>query len=169
VRSSAAGRALVICAGVALGQAWALAGGERSTQAGTSMQARVQRAGSGCGQAVVMPDESFQALQGVRDTTVWVDDVDSGLSGRFNPFEVYVVTGKVYAPFQLKQGKLGREAFQRLTGGNYNAQRFGPLRVPSSGKGQLSFVQDGRPYVLRVLGVAPATFNRDTISVQVCW
>jgi hypothetical protein len=167
VRSSAAGRALVVCAGVALGQAWALA--DQATKAAPGMQARVQKAASACGPSITMPDESFQALQGVRDTTVWVDDIDSGLSGRFNPFQVFVVTGKVYAPFQLKQGKLGRDAFQKLTSGNYNAQRFGPLNVPSSGTGQLSFVQDGRPYVLRVLRVAPSTFNRDTITVQLCW
>jgi hypothetical protein len=159
---------LVVCAGVALGQAWALAGEQSATPA-RAVQARAQRTASGCGQAVVMPDESFQALQDVRDAAVWVDDIDSGLSGQFNPFQVYVVTGKVYAPFQLKQGKLGRDAFQRLTGGNYNTRRFGPLLVPASGTGQLPFVQDGRQYVLRVLRVTAATFNRDTITVQLCW
>ena len=170
MRSSAAGRALVVCAGVALGQAWTLAGGsEQAAKVAPSMQARAQKTAGGCGPSVTMPDESFQALQGVRDTTVWVDDIDSGLSGRFSPFQVFIVTGKVYAPLQLKQGKLGRDAFQKLTTGNYNTQRFGPLVVPSSGKGQLSFVQDGRPYTLRVLGVASSTFNRDTITVQLCW
>ena len=167
MRSSAAGRALVLCAGVALGQSWALAG-EQAVKAGPAMPARVQKAAGGCGQAVTLPDASFQALSGVRDTTVWVDDIDSGLGGRFSPFEVYVVTGKVYAPFQLKQGKLGRDAFRKLTAGNYNAQVSGPL-VIRSGTGDLRFVQDGRSYTLRVLGVAPSTFNRDTITVQLCW
>jgi hypothetical protein len=170
VRSNAVGRALVVCAGVALGHPWAMAArGDQAAKPGAPMQARVQKVAAGCSPSVAIPDESFQSLQGVRDATVWVDDIDSGLSGRFSPFEVYVVTGKVYAPFQLKQGKLGRDAFRKLTSGNYNAQRFGPLVVPTSGTGQLPFVQDGRQYTLRVLGVTASTFNRDTLTVQVCW
>jgi hypothetical protein len=160
----------VVCAGVALGQAWTVAArGEQSSKVAPPTQANVQQKGaSGCGQPFAMPDESFVTLAGVRDTTVWVDDVDSGLSGRFNPFPVYVVTGKVYAPFQLRQGKLGRDAFRKLTNGNYNAQLFGPL-VVKGGPAQLSFVQDGRGYTLRVLNVAASTFKGDTITIQLCW
>ena len=83
---------------------------------------------SGCGDAFTMPDASFRALEGVRDASVWVDEIDSGLLGGFEPFAVYVVTGKLYAPFQLKQGKLGRDNFRKYTASNYNTQPQGPLR-----------------------------------------
>ena len=125
---------------------------------------------SGCGAAFTMPDASFRALEGVRDASVWVDDIDSGLLSGFEPFEVYVVTGKLYAPFQLKEGKLGRDNFRKYTAKNYNTQPQGPLRiVDSHPKGQLAFVQDDRRFLLKVSSVQPSTFDRDTITIQLCW
>ena len=124
----------------------------------------------GCGTPFVMPDASFRALDGVRDASVWVDDIDSGVVRGFAPFAVYVVTGKLYAPFQLKQGKLGRDNFRKYTAGNYNTQPQGPLTISDTQpRGQLVFVQDDRRFTLRVTSVQPATFDRDTITLQLCW
>ena len=116
-----------------------------------------------------MPDASFRALEGVRDASVWVDEIDSGLLGGFEPFAVYVVTGKLYAPFQLKQGKLGRDNFRKYTEKNYNTQPQGPLTISKDRpSGQLGFVQDDRRFTLKV-SVQPSTFDRDTVTIQLCW
>ena len=125
---------------------------------------------SGCGTPFVMPNASFRALEGVRDASVWVDDIDSGLLGGFEPFAVYVVTGKLYAPFQLKEGKLGRDNFRKYTAKNYNTQLQGPLTISATRpRGQLGFVQDDRRFTLKVTSVQPSTFDRDTITLQLCW
>ena len=47
---------------------------------------------------------------------------------------------------------------------------MGPLRiVDTHPKGQLAFVQDGRRFMLKVTSVQPSTFDRDTITLQLCW
>jgi hypothetical protein len=169
-------RGLLAAAGIALAQAWTLAGGQ-AKPAAPAVQVEPKKgpaekgaAASGCGAAFTMPDAAFRALEGVRDASVWVDDIDSGLLGGFEPFEVYVVTGKLYAPFQLKEGKLGPANFRKYTANNYNTQPQGPLRiVDTHPKGQLAFVQDGRRFLLKVTSVQPSTFDRDTITVQLCW
>jgi hypothetical protein len=169
-------RALLAAAGIALAQAWALAGGQ-AKPAAPAVQVQQKKvpaergAGvSGCGAPFVMPDASFRTLEGVRDASIWVDDIDSGLLSGFEPFEVYVVTGKLYAPFQLREGKLGRDNFRKYTANNYNTQPQGPLRiVDTHPKGQLAFVQDDRRFTLKVTSVQPSTFNRDTITLQLCW
>jgi hypothetical protein len=169
-------RALVAAGGIALAQAWTLAGGQ-AKPAAPALKAEqktapaVKGAGaSGCGPAFTMSDASFRALEGVRDASVWIDDIDSGLLSGFEPFDVYVVTGKLYAPFQLKEGKLGRDNFRKYTANNYNTQAQGPLRiVDTHPKGQLAFVQDDRRFMLKVTSVQPSTFDRDTVTLQLCW
>ena len=117
-----------------------------------------------------MPDGSFRILDGVRGVSRWVDDIDSGLFGGFDAFDVYVVTGKRYAPFQLQQGKLGRDNFRKYTANNYNTVKQGPLAISSARtRGELAFTQDGRAYTLKVARVQPSTLDRDTITVQLCW
>jgi hypothetical protein len=126
----------------------------------------------GCTSAVVVPDASFVALSGggVRDASVWIDDIDAGLGGRFPPLEVYVVTGRVSAPFTLKQGQLSRDAFLRFTRGNYNTVVAQPIVVDAGRRrGQGTFTQDGRTFTLKVLDVQIATFARDTITIELCW
>jgi hypothetical protein len=189
------GRALVVAAGIGLAQAWALAGGQTkpvATRPASKPAIRVESAPlqkgepakgtpvksvpsaparpPGCGPSFVMPDESFRTLDGVRDASLWVDDIDSGLFGGFDAFDVYVVTGKLYAPFQLKQGKLGRDNFRKYTADNYNTVKQGPLAISSARPhGDLAFTQDGRTFTLTVRGVQPSTFDRDTVTVQLCW
>ena len=176
-------RALVAAAGIALAQAWVLAGGQakpagrQAKPAAETAQMQLKRApaekgagASGCSAEFTMPGASFRALAGVRDASVWVDDIDSGLLGGFAPFEVYVVTGKLYAPFQLKEGKLGPDNFRKYTANNYNTQPQGPLRiVDTHPRGQLTFVQDDRRFTLKVTSVQPSTFDRDTLTIQLCW
>src|SRR5262245_15344954 len=76
------GTALVLCAGVALGQAWI------SAQTGRPLTVRqappaVRQAAppSGCEPPRTLGDKAFYALTGggVRDAAVWIDDIDSGL------------------------------------------------------------------------------------------
>ena len=168
-------RALVAAAGIALAQAWLLAGGQAqpaalAVQAKKKAPAEKGAVGPGCRPAFTMPNSAFHALDGVRDASVWVDDIDSSVLGGFQPFEVYVVTGKLYAPFQLKQGKLVRENFRKYTANNYNTQLQGPLRiVDTHPRGQLAFVQDDRRFTLKVTSVEPSSFDRDTITIQLCW
>lgn len=191
--SGGVGRVLVVAAGIVLAQAWGLAGGQTKPavakpavakplirvepaplQKGEPLKGAAAKGGSprasGCGTPFVMPDESFRILDGVRDASLWVDDIDSGLFGGFDAFDVYVVTGKLYAPFQLKQGKLGRDNFRKYTANNYNTVKQGPLAI-SSGRprGDLAFTQDGRTYTIKVTRVQPSTLERDTITVQLCW
>ena len=156
---------LIAAAGIAIAQVWLQAGGQGKPDAG-----KAKPAASGCGAAFTMPAASFRTLEGVRDASVWADDIDSSLLGGFKPFEVYVVTGKLYAPFQLKEGKLGRDNFRKYTEKNYNTQTQGPLTIADSHpRGQLAFVQDDRRYVLKVTSVQPSTFDKDTITIQLCW
>ena len=173
-------KALIVIAGIGLAQPWTLAGGQ-SKPANPAIQVQQKQApaakgatkgarGPGCSAAFVMPNASFRALEGVRDASVWVDEIDSGLLGGFEPFAVYVVTGKLYAPFQLKQGKLGRDNFRKYTANNYNTQVQGPLTISADRpSGQLGFVQDDRRFTLKVTSVQPSTFNRDTVTIQLCW
>jgi hypothetical protein len=178
------GRAFLVAAGIGLAQAWALAGEQaRPEPAARVAQAPPQKGSAakaaaasraarppGCGPSFVMPDESFRMLDDVRDASLWVDDIDSGLLGGFAAFDVYVVTGKLYAPFQLKHGKLGRDNFRKYTANNYNTVKQGPLAISSARpRGDLAFTQDGRAFTLRVKSVQPSTFDRDTITVELCW
>ena len=169
-------RALVAAAGIALAQVWTLAGAQtkpdtRAVQVQQRTPPAAKSAGRpGCGAPFVMPDASFRTLAGVRDASVWVDDIDSGLFGGFEAFEIYVVTGRLYAPFQLPQGKLGRANFRKYTANNYNTQPQGPLTLtPAQPKGQLGFVQDDRRFTLKVTGVQPSTLDRDSVTLQLCW
>jgi hypothetical protein len=162
--------------GIVVAQAATLAGGQ-AKPAAPAVQVQQKKApaeqalaAAGCGAPFTMHDASFRALEGVRDASVWVDDIDSGVLSGFEPFEIYVVTGKLYAPFQLKEGKLGRDNFRKYTANNYNTQPQGPLRiVDTHPRGQLAFVQDDRRFMLKVTGVQPSTFNRDTVTIQLCW
>lgn len=187
--SAGVGRVLVVAAGIVLAQAWGLAGGQSKPEAarpmlrvdpvarqkgepakGAPAKAVSPPPKPGCGTPFVMPDESFRILDDVRDASLWVDDIDSGLFGGFDAFDVYIVTGRLYAPFQLKHGKLGRDNFRKYTANNYNTVKQGPLAISSARPhGDLVFTQDGRTFTLKVTRVQPSTFDRDTITVQLCW
>ena len=167
---------LAAALGLALAPSWTLAGG-REKPAAPAVQVQQQKAPAakgggapGCREPFTMPDASFRTLEGVRDASVWIDDIDSGLLSGFAPFEVWVVTGKLYAPFQLKEGKLGHDNFRKYTANNYNTQPQGPLTIADTNpKGQLAFVQDDRRFMLKVTSVQPSTFDRDTVTIQLCW
>jgi hypothetical protein len=167
-------RAVLVAAGIALAPGWAWAGEQKPAiqvqQAPPRAPAQKRVVVPGCGQPFVVPDESFRALDGVRDASLWVDDIDSGVFGGFAAFDVYVVTGRLYAPFQLKQGKLGKANFRKYTANNYNTVAHGPLTISDKRpSGDLRFTQDDRAFTLKVTGIQPSTFDRDTITVQLCW
>jgi hypothetical protein len=191
--ASRLGTTLALCAGVTLGHTWAFAQPPKPTSTRTTPRpsaprqapvkpATVQQAPPvfqqaappppGCAPAVTVGDAAFYPLSGggLRDASVWIDDIDSGLSGRFLPFEVYVVTGRVSAPFSLKEGKLTRDGFQKYTGGNYNTVVEKPIVVDrDTRRGERAFRQGGRTFTLKILNVQAATFSRDTVTLQLCW
>jgi hypothetical protein len=161
---------LIVAAGIALAQVW-LAGQQKPAPKPTQKPV-AKTSGPGCTPPFTVPDQSFRTLTGggLRDAAIWVDDIDSGIFGGFEPFEVYVVTGRLYAPFQLAQGKLGRDNFRKYTKGNYNTMSQGPLVLTQQRPvGQLGFVQDERRFSLRVTGVQPSAWDRDAITAQLCW
>jgi hypothetical protein len=181
-RAAGVSRAIVAAAGIALAQAWTLAGAQAPPAQKTpvpvapavqAQPATIRKAAPrppGCGQPFVMPDESFRMLDDVRNASLWVDDIDSGLFGGFDPFEIYVVTGRLYAPFQLRHGKLTRASFRTYTADNYNTLRQGPLTLSAQRpQGEIAFSQDDRRYTVKVIGIQPSTLDRDTITVQLCW
>jgi hypothetical protein len=140
---------------------------------GSSQQAVQQR--STCLPARDLAQKMFLRLDGfdLKFTFVWVDDIRSKFVGGYYPFEVYVVTGRVYTPFEMQSGKLERAAFQRLSRPSRNIERFGPLTVPPqfspSQPPALNFVSGTARYQVRVVGVKPSRFGgEDTVTIQVC-
>jgi hypothetical protein len=179
------GRAVLVSAGIALAQTSVqtveqpkpmLAKPVIQTQREPTVQRGDQKQrgapAPGCGNAFTIPDQSFRALDKdrVRDASVWVDDIDSGLLSGFDAFKVFVVTGRLYAPFQLTQGRLERQNFVKYTTNNYNTLSQGPLTLSDQQpQGELSFTQDGRQFRIKVSNVHASTFGHDTVSVQLCW
>jgi hypothetical protein len=122
-----------------------------------------------------LAQKSFARLDGlgVKFAFVWVDDIRSKFVGGYDPFDVFVVTGRIYSPFEMATGKLERPAFERLSRPGRNIERFGPLSVPSSfPRGRppaLRFTSGGAAYELRVRAVQPARFGGEgVVTYQVC-
>jgi len=122
-----------------------------------------------------LSQKSFVRIDGLglKFAFVWVDDIQSKLVGGYDPFDVFVVTGKIYSPFEMATGKLERDAFERLTKPGRNIDRFGPLTVPSAfPRGQaptLRFATASGKYQVRLTAVKPARFGgEDLVTYQVC-
>jgi hypothetical protein len=122
-----------------------------------------------------LPQKSFARIDGLglKFAFVWVDDIQSRFVGGYDPFDVFVVTGKIYSPFEMATGKLERGAFDRLTKPGRNIDRFGPVSVPTTfPKGQpptLRFATASGKYQVRLMAVKPARFGGDDVmTFQVC-
>ena len=122
-----------------------------------------------------LAQKSFARLDGlgVKFAFVWVDDIQSKFVGGYDPFDVFVVTGRIYSPFEMSSGKLERPAFERLSRPSRNIERFGPPSVPSSFPRDrppaLRFTSGGAAYELRVSAVQPARFGGEgVVTYQVC-
>ena len=122
-----------------------------------------------------LAQKSFDRIDGLglKFAFVWVDDIQSKLVGGYDPFDVFVVTGKLFSPFEMPTGKLERGAFERLTKPGRNIERFGPFRVPATfPKGQpptLGFTTASGKYQVRMMAVKPARFGgEDLMTYQVC-
>ena len=122
-----------------------------------------------------LPQKTFMRLDGLdlKFTYVWVDDIQSKFVGGYDPFDLFVVVGRVYSPFEMSSGKLERGAFERLSRPGRNLERFGPLTVPASFPPRepptLRFTSGSGRYQVRTIGVKPARFGGDDIvTIQVC-
>lgn len=126
-----------------------------------------------CSDVRVM-EQSFQQLPNPsRNAYVWVDDIDSRILGGYHPFQVYVLMGGTYSPFQAKSGRLDRATFERLSKSTYNGTVIGPLTVTAdsvqAGKAVLKFTSGGYTCVLKILSVTSRLFNGDALQLQMCW
>jgi hypothetical protein len=128
-----------------------------------------------CLAAIDLPQKSFVRVDGLglRNTYIWVDDIQAKFVGGYDPFDLFIVTGKLYSPFEMSAGKLERPAFDRLSRPNRNIDRFGPFRVPasfsSSQPPSFRFTVDSKAYQLRTPVVKPARFGgEDIVTIQVC-
>jgi hypothetical protein len=140
-----------------------------------AVAAQVPARRSNCLPPADLTQKSFVRIDGLglKNTFVWVDDIQSKFVGGYDPFDVFVVTGKLYSPFEMSAGKLERSAFDRLSRPNKNIDRFGPFRVPASfapaQPPTFRFSVDSKPYTLRTPTVKPARFGgEDIVTIQVC-
>jgi hypothetical protein len=69
---------------------------------------------------------------------VWVDNINSRIFGGYEPFDVYILVGRIYPPFSSNNGRLTRDAFLRLSDAkkDLNNNRTGPIRVPATFTGE---------------------------------
>ena len=124
-----------------------------------------------CSKQVSVSEQSFQQLENpARHAYVWVGEIRSSLFGNYDPFDVYVLVGQTFPPFQAPSGRLDRASLDRIVGAAYNTDRFGPLRVTAdligANRAQLPFKSADRPFTLKVVSVnarAAAT------ELQICW
>lgn len=137
-------------------------------------QPSAQRTGN-CLAARDLPQKTFLRLDGLdlKFAFVWVDDIQSKFVGGYDPFDLFVVVGRVYSPFEMSSGKLERGAFERLSRPGRNLERFGPLTVPASFAPRepptLRFTSGSDRYQVRAIGVKPARFGGDdVVTIQVC-
>ena len=112
-----------------------------------------------------LAQKSFARIDGldVKFAFVWVDDIQSKFVGGYDPFDVFVVTGRIYSPFEMASGKLERPAFERLSRPSRNIERFGPFppaALPRDRPAAFRFDSGGAPYELRVTAVRPAALRR---------
>jgi hypothetical protein len=129
---------------------------------------------SECLPAKNLPQKSFMRVDGLglRFTFVWIDEIRSRFMGGYEPFDMYVVTGRVYSPFEMATGKLERPAFERLSAPSRNIQRFGPFSVPGTIAAErppmLPFTYGAQRYQLRTIAVNASRFEDDSVTIQIC-
>jgi hypothetical protein len=128
------------------------------------------QSGGACSPPLRVQNKSFQQLgPPSKFAYVWVDDIGSKLFGGFDPFDIFVVTGTAYSPFQAVRGPMERGALMKLTS-NYNARRSEPLRVTPQNvpNARLPFTDLNGRFYLKVLQVEPSTLGKDVVTVQLC-
>jgi hypothetical protein len=128
-----------------------------------------------CQKEMDVAQKSFARIEGpdLRFTYVWVDTIQSKLVGGYDPFDVFIVRGKLYSPFEMSTGTLDRAAFERLSRPGRNIERFGPFRVPASISSNqpavFRFSVDSKPYQLRTTGVRVSRFGGQSVAtIQAC-
>jgi hypothetical protein len=119
-----------------------------------------------CSKPVPVSSQSFQQLPDpTKYAFVWVGEMRPGPG----PFEVQVIVGQTFAPFQAPRGVLDRASLDRVVGAAYNTTRY-PLSVAPDAAGtsraQTAFTSGGRPFTLKIVSV---NAKASTADVQVCW
>jgi hypothetical protein len=138
-----------------------------------AVQAPTSR-GSDCLRTMDLAQKSFARVDGLglKFTFVWIDDIPTTLVGGYEPFDIFVVTGRIYSPFEMSTGRLERSAFERLSAPSRNIQRFGPFKVPASFPAPqpptFRFTYGADRYVVRTIAVKPSRFGEDLVTIQVC-
>lgn len=135
----------------------------------------LQRSRDECMPPRDLAQKSFARIDGLdlKFAFVWADDIQSKFVGGYDPFDVFVVTGRIYSPFEMSSGKLERPAFERLSRPSRNIERFGPFSVPTAlprdRPAAFGFESGGARYELRVTAVRPARFGGEGVmTYQVC-
>jgi hypothetical protein len=128
-----------------------------------------------CLNEMMVPQKSFARIDGpgLKFTYVWVDAIQSKLVGGYDPFDVFIVTGKLFTPFEMATGTLDRAAFERLSKPSRNIERFGPFRIPAgispNSPPAFRFSVDSKPRQLRATAVKLARFGgQSQVAIQVC-
>jgi hypothetical protein len=94
----------------------------------------------------------------------YTGDIHSSVMG-FSPFDLFLVSGKVYPPFSKDKGRLKEPDFFNLFK-NDQAFTVTPLRI-SHPQGSVKFSVQGAAFTVNY-SVKPAWFADDKIQVQVC-
>jgi hypothetical protein len=123
-----------------------------------------------CSRPTTVAAQSFQQLPSpTKFAYVWVGEIRPGGYGSYNPFEVQVIVGRTFPPFQAPSGMLDRASLDRVVGAAYNTTRS-PLTVTADAVGasraQVQFTSGDRPFTLKVVSVNAKAPSAD---VQVCW
>ena len=123
-----------------------------------------------CSKPFSVAAQSFQQLPGpTKFAYVWVGEIGSGSYGTYKSFEVQVIVGRTFPPFQAPRGMLDRASLERVIGAAYNTARI-PFKVTPDAVGaqraQIGFTSADRPFTLRVMSV---NAKGATTDMQVCW
>lgn len=122
-----------------------------------------------CGAPFQVAQNSFRRLS-PRNAFVWVDGIQSGFTGGYSPFQVVVVVGSAYPPFNADQGRLDANGFARLMKGAYGVSRANATVSPAAVKTGLGvpFTAAQQRHVLRVVSVQASMSGNNAVTVMLC-
>lgn len=128
-----------------------------------------QAPGGSCGAPFRVVQSSFQRLS-ARNAFVWVDGIQSGFTGGYSPFQIVVVVGSAYPPFNADQGRLDANGFARLMKSAYGVTRANATVSPAAVKTGLAvpFTAAQQKHILRVVSVQASMSGDSAVTAMVC-
>lgn len=128
-----------------------------------------QAPGGPCGPPFRVAQSSFQRLA-ARNAFVWVDGIQSGFTGGYSPFQIVVVVGSAYPPFNADQGRLDAGGFARLMKGAYGVSRANATVSSAAVKTGVGvpFTAAQQKHVLRVVSVQASMSGANAVTVMLC-